>query len=131
MITVLDTSAAIEILLSREHSENLREYILKSRKVISSDLYKVETANVLWKYVKSGFIKRDQVNELLSLVQDLVDEYIDISENNEESMNEAIRLNHSVYDMLYFTLARRTGATLLTMDKKLKDLAVSAGLSTN
>jgi predicted nucleic acid-binding protein len=32
--------------------------------------------------------------------------------------------------MLYFTLARRTGATLLTLDKKLLALADKEGLET-
>ena len=52
-----------------------------------------------------------------------MDEFHDISENNHESLMESVRLNHSSYDMLYFTLARRTGALLLTVDKKLISLA--------
>ncbi len=47
-----------------------------------------------------------------------------------ESLNEAIRLNHSAYDMLYFTLARRFGAVLITLDKKLMSLAKSEDIKT-
>jgi hypothetical protein len=42
-----------------------------------------------------------------------------ISENNMEALNEAIRLDYSAYDMLYLTLARRTGALL-----RLKELLI-------
>ena len=51
-----------------------------------------------------------------------VDEYVDIAENNEEAMNEAIRIGHSTYDLLYFTLARRYSGLLMTLDKELKEI---------
>jgi predicted nucleic acid-binding protein len=62
--------------------------------------------------------------------ENLIDDYTGISENIIEAMNEAIRVEHSVYDMLYLTLARRTGAMLLTMDKKLLGLAKKEGIAT-
>ncbi|GHS86330.1 hypothetical protein FACS189487_00400 [Campylobacterota bacterium] len=65
---------------------------------------------------------------LLILAENLIDEYIDISENNAEALNESIRLNHSAYDMLYLTIARRYGGTLLTLDKKLAVLARKEGI---
>ena len=96
--------------------------------MITSDLYKIESANVIWKYFKAGLLNKEQANSALELAQGLVDEYIDIAENNEEAMNESIRLNHSTYDMLYFTLARRSGGALMTMDQKLQSIAKKAGL---
>jgi predicted nucleic acid-binding protein len=45
-------------------------------------------------------------------------------------MNEAIRLDYSAYDMLYLTLARRTGALLLTLDKPLNRIAKREGIET-
>ena len=123
MIIVFDASAGIEIVLNRPKSSNLRKYIEDCRKVISSDLYKAEVTNTLWKYQKAGFLSKEKSIELLRLAQDLVDEFHDLGENNHESLMESVRLNHSSYDMLYFTLARRTGALLLTVDKKLISLA--------
>jgi predicted nucleic acid-binding protein len=64
----------------------------------------------------------------LSFCDNLIDEYWTISLNSEEALGEAIRLNHSVYDLLYLTIARRTAATLLTQDKMLKDLALQQGV---
>jgi predicted nucleic acid-binding protein len=91
-------------------------------------LYKAEVANTYWKYVKANLISKDIGMELLQLTQALVDEYVDIGENNTEAYNESIRLHHSAYDMLYFTLARRAGAVLLTLDKSLLELCVNEGV---
>jgi predicted nucleic acid-binding protein len=128
MILVLDANAGIEIVLKRERSHQFKEYIAKSRKVISSDLYKAESANTLWKYIKGGFIPKEKGPELLRLALGLVDEYHDIAEYTAEALHESIRLNHSSYDMLYFTLARRNGAGLLTVDKRLRELAGKEGI---
>jgi predicted nucleic acid-binding protein len=131
MITVLDASAAIEILLSRSQSAELKKYLLESGEVVSPELFKAEIANVLWKYVRAGLLAQDQANVLLGLGLELIDDYIDMKDNITESMNEAVRLDHPVYDMLYLTLARRRGARLLTLDKKLKGIAQSAGVMVN
>jgi predicted nucleic acid-binding protein len=101
---------------------------LSATKVITSDLYKIEVANVIWKYVRANFLERQKANRTLALAQNLVDEFIDISENNEEAMNESIRIGHSTYDLLYFTLARRHSSSLMTLDAKLKKIAEDAGI---
>ena len=45
-----------------------------------------------------------------------------------EKSNEAVRLNHSAYDMLHLVLARRTGSTLFTLDKKLQEACIETGV---
>lgn len=42
---------------------------------------------------------------------------------------ESLRLGHSSYDLFYLVLARRTGATLFTLDKKMQELALDAGIN--
>ena len=128
MIAVLDASAGIEIVLGRAKSKAFEAVILKSEKVISSELYRAEVANVLWKYIKAKFLSKDQGFKLLAFAQDLVDAYTDIKDNNHEALIESVRLDHSVYDMLYFTLARKTGGILMTVDQKLLSLAKKQGV---
>jgi predicted nucleic acid-binding protein len=128
MIIVIDASAGIEIALDRSKSSLFNQKILSATKVITSDLYKIEVANVIWKYVRANFLERQKANRTLALAQNLVDEFIDISENNEEAMNESIRIGHSTYDLLYFTLARRYSSSLMTLDAKLKKIAEDAGI---
>ena len=128
MIIILDASAGIEIALDRAKSSELNEKPLFAKKIISSDLYKIDAANVIWKYVKANLLAKERANRTLELAQGLVDEFIDIAENNEEAMNESIRMGHSTYDLLYFTLARRYGSTLMTLDNKLKLIAEKNGI---
>lgn len=46
MIVVLDTSAAVELLLAGKRSNRIKELLTKCYKIITSDLYKAETTNV-------------------------------------------------------------------------------------
>ncbi len=128
MKVVLDTSAGIEIALGREKANNYREIIEKASEIITSDLYKAEVTNVLWKYVKAKYLSKEDALQRLQFCVDLIDEFIDIAENNQEALVESIRLNYSVYDVLYLTLARRNGAVLLTLDKRLKEKAKELGI---
>ncbi len=128
MIVVLDGSAGIEVALGRNNSQKYKESLEQASKVITSDLYKAEVTNILWKYVKAKLLTKDAALQRLQYCLDLIDEYIDITENNQESLIESIRLDHSVYDVLYLTIARRNGAILITQDKKLKDIARDQGI---
>jgi len=130
MIIVLDANAGIEIALDREKAIILNNIIEKASKVITSDLYKAETTNVIYKYVKNGLLNKDSAIEKLGFCDSIIDQFYDISINKEESLLESIRLNHSAYDLLYLTLARRNGARLITLDKKLNDIAKNCGIET-
>jgi predicted nucleic acid-binding protein len=125
---VLDTSGAFQILFQKEKAKRYTELLKDADAVISSSLYKAECANVLWKYVRAGFLSEQQAAQTIDRLFDLVDIFIDPEENAQEAFHEAVRLDHSVYDMLYFTLARRNNAVLLTSDKRLKSLALEEGV---
>ena len=77
---------------------------------------------------KAGMIKQDELSTLLEQCYKLVYSFINIGENSTESLFEAIKLGHPVYDMLYFTLARRSGAIMLTMDQRLTKLCNENGI---
>lgn len=128
MIVVIDASAGIEIALGRKNANYFSSYLNDASQVISSDLYKAETGNVIWKYVKANLLEKEKSIQVYQYCRDIIDEYIDISENIEESINESIRLKHPTYDLLYLTLARRNGAILLSLDKKLNELAKINGI---
>lgn len=128
MILLLDTSAAVEIVLKLRKANQFGRAVLQARSVISSELFHAEISNVFWKYVKAGLLDRTAAGDLLRLATELVDEFHPISSNNVEALSEAVRLNHPVYDMLYLTLARRHGAVLASMDKQLNRLARKEGI---
>jgi predicted nucleic acid-binding protein len=128
MTIILDASAAIEVVLRRNGAVDFINRLLNAERVIATDFFRAETANVISKYVKGSFLSKENGFQSLEFVKNMVDEYIPIRENEVEAFSESIRLNHPVYDMLYLTLARRTGGVLLTCDKKLAALCKSEGI---
>ena len=125
---VLDCSAAVNMVNKTVEGDALQSLILPNEKTIASDLFFIEAASAVGKYIKTGaFSEKEALERLLDIV-DSVDEFIPIKENYIEAFHESIRLQHSVYDMLYFTLARRYGATLLTLDAKLLKLCEEQGI---
>ena len=130
MTSVLDASAGIEVVLNRSRAVDIVEILKVSSKVYSPELYKAEVTNVLWQYMKAGKINKDKAVTALALAMDLVDEYADPAEYSSEVLLESLRLNHSSYDMFYFVLTRRSGSTLLSLDKKLNTAAAREGLDT-
>lgn len=128
MICVLDTSAAFEVALNGSHAEQFRSLLKEADTVISSSLYLAEIPNVIWKYVRAGQLSESDGSVLLAELYQYVDEFTDCPENAVESLHEAVRLGHPIYDLFFLTLARRNNATLLTMDKRLSDLAKELGV---
>ena len=130
MIIVLDSNAAMEVVLKREKGKALAELIESAEKIVSSEFFRIEVANVIRKYYQGKYINKSECIKLMELAENLIDEYIPIKENNMEALNEAIRLKFSAYDMLYLTIARRMGATLLTLDHSLNVIAQKEGVDT-
>ena len=122
MICVIDASAAVEIVLRKSNAIDMINRIIASEKVIAPALFYTETGNTFRKYIKGGYLEKDQGVKLFKDSLKIVDEITDIALLIDEAVNESIRLDHSVYDMLYLVLARRNGAKLLTCDKKMQAL---------
>lgn len=64
MIYIMDASAGIEIALDKEGAAKFRAKfhakLENATTVISSDGYKVETANVIWKYFKANLLNKEE-----------------------------------------------------------------------
>jgi predicted nucleic acid-binding protein len=125
---VLDASAGIEVVLNRSRSNEIASILESSKRVYTPGLYKAEVTNALWKYLRFGQIKKEEAKEALRIALGLIDEYINIQDYTDEVLSESVRLNHSAYDIFYLVLARRTGSTLITLDKKFRSLASGEGL---
>ncbi len=122
MIIILDTSAAIDILLSEGNFEIFRREIEKADTVIAPEIYLSEIANVAWKYNKlAGFTHEESLN-LADDGINLIDQFISVKDMWKESLREAINNDHPVYDCLYMVCTRRNDGLLLSKDKKLKKM---------
>lgn len=128
MIVVLDTSAAIEIVLQRDSAQSLAEVVREADWVIAPTLFITEVNNVFWKYHKFADYPYPDCERDIEQTIALPDEYINEIELYREAFKLGCTLDHPIYDMLYMVLARRNRAKLLTMDKKLITVAHKAGV---
>lgn len=125
---VLDTSAAIEIATKTEEGKALRSFMREGERIISCDLMRAEAASAARSIKRKERCTLEAVEDIMRDAIDLVDEFIAIEELLDEAFRESIRLDHSMYDMLYFVLARRTGGTLFTLDRQLMKLCEDNGV---
>jgi predicted nucleic acid-binding protein len=128
MIAVLDASAAMEILLDKEEAGRIRSALTICEKTIAPSLFFAEVANALRNCVAANVIDESEAVELLRMSEGLIHESVAIKDNSVESLHEAIRLKHSVYDMLYLTLARRNAAAIITLDQRLNKISEHEGI---
>ena len=116
---VLDCSAAVEMVRRTPRGMGFEGLMLEGEKIIASELFRAEVCNAFWKYVRAGIVSEQVAERYIEKALDLVDEFVPLEENAAEAFAEAVRQDHSVYDMFYLTLVRRNAATLFSADKKL------------
>ncbi|MBN2414654.1 type II toxin-antitoxin system VapC family toxin [bacterium] len=123
MICVLDASAALEVVLHRKHANQIEDHILNAEQVIAPDLYVAEITNTFWKYTEFSKLDEEAAEKGIDLALELIDHFEPAHTLFREAFGLSCRISHSVYDALYFVLARRNNALLLTMDEKMKTMA--------
>jgi len=130
MIAVLDASAAMELVFKRPFQGRVEAEIEHASAVIAPELYISEVSNAFWKY--SRLIKDARILDvrLLDAAIDLVDNYAPTRELYREAYAFSCQWNHPVYDSMYVVLTRRNDAILVSIDKRLRDLAGKNKLKT-
>ncbi len=126
---VLDACAVVEMVRRTPEGLALRTLLLRNEKVISCDLIRAEVASVFRKLTRTEGLTPQQAEQYLSVSMFLIDEFYPLDDLQAEALQESIRLNHSTYDLFYFVLARRTGSTLFTLDRKLMDFCQKHGIT--
>ena len=116
---VLDASAAVHIVCGLTAASHLLDTLADTALVMAPDLNTSEVANALWKYVTHESMPRDEAGRLLADARNLVDVRIATDDLAEEALVASLTYGHPVYDMLYAVLARRHGAPVVTMDRRL------------
>jgi predicted nucleic acid-binding protein len=123
MILVLDTSAAIEVVLQRKDADPIGEKITEAEWVIAPDIYVTEITNVFWKYHQFSDLSMETCESGIVDALGIVDDIIGSADLYKEAFALACMTGHPVYDAMFLVLARRHNAILLTRDKKLAKLA--------
>lgn len=129
----LDVSAAYAIANGTDGGRRMQALMVEDEKVVAPTLFFSEAANAAWKLACFGGADRAFAVEKMKIAVELVDEFFPdeemMAEALAEALDEAIKFGHAVYDMLYLVLARRTGATLFTLDQKLAAVCREARVS--
>lgn len=128
-MVVIDASAAVAMAKNSEEGQAMRSLLCKPERIIAPRCFLEEMANVAWKYVAIGDLSEEDAMGLFWEASELVDYYADTESLLTEAIHEAMIHHHSVYDMIYFVLARRNAATLFTLDEKLRAICVSSGVN--
>ena len=125
---MLDCSAAVAIVRETLEGNALRALMLENETTLTSEMFVAEVRNSFWKYVRAQLMTIEEAEFYIEKAIGLVDEIVPLKENADEAFAEAVRQNHSVYDMFYLTLVRRSVGTLFSLDKKLVNLCTEMKL---
>lgn len=128
-MVVLDASAAIDAVRNGTQSP-VFTYLMKSgEETVAPEFFCLEAAQAAWKYVRAGQLEKSDAQAMLGDSIGLVEVFYADAELIREAFTEAIRTDHSLYDMLYFVLARRTASPLLTCDHQLAKICEQNNIS--
>ena len=122
-MVVIDANAALEMAFEGERGDALRDLLLQGEEAIAPSVFHSEVSNACFKYAAFGSMGEEKALVLLDRAEALVDCFYDDASLAKEALSESIRYRHPAYDMFYLVLARRTGATLFTLDRKMWALA--------
>jgi predicted nucleic acid-binding protein len=125
MIAVLDTSAAIEVVLHRAGAPPFEKVLTGAEWVMALDLFIPEITNIFLKYYQFEGLPLDVCEDSLERAMRLVDNFEPAADLYREAFALSCQTNCSVYDALVLILARRKNAVLLTSDPHLQTLAQS------
>ncbi|MCP4754477.1 MAG: type II toxin-antitoxin system VapC family toxin [Proteobacteria bacterium] len=130
MIIVLDSSAAVEIVLGREYSRKFSDFLSDADWVVAPDVFVSEVANVFWKYFQFDDLPLETCEHCIEDSIGIVDEIADSKDLYREAFAFSCMANHPIYDTLFLILARRLNGYLLTLDNKLSKLASKHSVKT-
>ena len=123
MIIVLDTSAAVEMVLQRDHAIAFGENVAQADWIISPTLFISEVTNVFWKYYVFKDMPLKLCEQAIDSAVSLPDEFFNEKDLYKEAFALGCLSQKPIYDMLFLVLARRSNGYLMTMDISLKEVA--------
>ncbi|BAS57316.1 hypothetical protein NIES2135_33270 [Leptolyngbya boryana NIES-2135] len=92
-----------------------------------SDLFYIECANVLWKYVRANLYTATQVKADLASLKALRLQVASTQNLMEEAVEIGLNYGISAYDGSYVALSRLVSAPFLTLDNRLVNSLSSSG----
>ncbi len=119
MRLVLDTSAAIGLVMRSPGWERIEKAVAEAEWIEAPDLLIAEASNACWKYHKHGGLSVEKCERVLEDAIAIPDEFVPASDLHREAFAMAVAGQRPAYDMFFLVLARRNNATLASLDKSL------------
>lgn len=126
---VLDHYAAADIACATDRGIALRNLLLKGDEVASPSTLRLDLMNAMARFMRMRAVSRTVAEECIELALSTVDTFVPYEELLPEAFSEASRTNLTMGDLLYFCMARRLGATLVTSSDQLRALCAESGVS--
>ena len=132
MSAVIDASALVAYCLNEEglDREKLKEHLRNG--VISIELIKAESANAILVAKRRATIDEKAAKLALSSVLEISGINVKMMPQDDELISDAFELSSpnslAIYDLLYLSLAKRTGGVLLSKDETQISLARKLGI---
>lgn len=130
MIAVLDASAAVRLVTGGDPDATVQTALLQASTIIVPDLFVAEVTNALCKLARFADLPAHQADTALRDALGLIDRIEPTAALAHETLALAARLERPAYDLFYLVLARREAATLVTLDRRLGELARAEGVAT-
>lgn len=127
---VLDTNICIKQFIADPLTpkvNQLFDHLTDSRtEFFVPDLFYIECANVLWKYVRANLYTAEQVQADLASLEILRFDVTSTKDLMAAAVQVGIDYGISAYDGCYVVLSQRVGAPLLTLDQRLVNALVNS-----
>lgn len=120
---VVDASVGIKLCVQEDLTDRARSLLASGRRgdveFLVPDLFFVECANILWKYVRRTGYPEERVPDHVALLLRLPFVRVPTAALVADAVGIALRYEITAYDACYLALAERGGARLVTADEKL------------
>ncbi len=125
---ILEPSAASAIACGTDRGIALKLLLLQGDKVISSTLIQIDLMDAMARFMRMRAASRKVVDECIELTLDLIDELVPFEDFAAEAFSEAAQRKIPMGKLVYYCMARRYGATLVTTDEELWSLCLASGV---
>lgn len=128
MNIILDVSAAFAIVTGNILANEFLPLIESADQVLAPDLFYSEATNTAWKFHHIEDATPEQSLMLAERAVQLIDLFIPSDSLWKNALSLACEIEHPAYDCYYLTAAQQMNATLLTVDKRLKKIAMKLNI---
>ncbi len=118
-IFVVDASVVIKWFIPEIHSDAARRLLEQDHQYFAPDLLFAETANVIWKKVRTSQLSPVQGAQLIADLAAIAVETVPCRPLAHDAYSLATAMGRTVYDALYLALAVRLETQMITADERL------------